>query len=128
MADAWGVVGINLEGMFVALEIDLFALGVNLVLAVGFVPLGDGRVLVHVLDNLTPADTGVVRAEGDFALLRGVWNDAHFGAAEVVIEQILEPHAGDEEEVPRIGLAALHGVFVSTIRRRAAVLFLGAFG
>jgi formylmethanofuran dehydrogenase subunit A len=73
-------------------------------LAVFLVPLRDGRVLVHVLDDLAPADTRVVRAEGNFALLRGVRDDAHFGAAEIVVEQILEPHARDQQEVPRIAV------------------------
>ena len=31
-----------------------------------------------------------------------VRDDAHLGSAEVVVEKILEPHARDEEEVPRI--------------------------
>src|SRR5258708_5451411 len=79
-----------------SLKIDLLALGVDLMLAVRLVPLGDGRVLVHVLDDFAPADTGVVCAEGNFALLRGVRDDAHFRAAEIVVKEILEPHAGDE--------------------------------
>src|SRR4029077_13486014 len=53
--------------------------------------------------------------------------DAHFGAAEVVVEKILEPHAGDEEEVPRI-LAALHSVVDLAIRRSTAVLDAGFLG
>ena len=121
VADASGVIGVNLQRVFEALEIDALALGVDFVFAVVLVPLGDRRVLVHVLDDLAPAYARVVSAEGDFALLRGVRNDAHFGAAEVVVEKILEPHAGDEEEVPRI-LAALHGVVNLAIRRGATVL------
>jgi hypothetical protein len=59
----------------------------------------------------------VVRAEGNFALLRGVGDDAHFGAAEVIVEEVLEPHAGDEEEVPRIfRLAPLLGVLEGAVR------------
>src|SRR5271167_2300392 len=115
VANAGGVIGVDLQGVFKALEIDALALGVDFVFAVVLVPLGNGRVLVHVLDDLAPAYARVVSAEGDFALLRGVGNDAHFGAAEVVVEKILEPHAGDEEEVPRI-LAALHGVVDFAIR------------
>src|SRR5258705_12102035 len=102
VADAGGVFGVNLQGMLVSVEIDLLALGVNFVLAVGLVPFGHSRVLVHVLDDFAPAYAGVVRAEGNFTLLRGVRDDAHFGAAEVVVEKILEPHASDEEEVPGI--------------------------
>src|SRR5579859_8034723 len=115
VADTSGVIGVDLQRVFEALEIDTLAFGVDFVFAVVLVPFGDGRVLVHVLDDLAPAYAGVVGAEGDFALLRGVGDDAHFGASEVVIEKILEPHAGDEEEVPRIGLAALHGVFVGAV-------------
>src|SRR4029077_18296080 len=128
VADAGGVFGVNLQGMLVGVEIDFLALGVDFVLAVGLVPFGDGRVLVHVLDDLAPAYAGVVRAEGNFALLRGIGDDAHFGATEIVVEQILEPHAGDEQEVPGIGLAALHGVFVGAIRRGLAVFLLGVLG
>ena len=67
-----------------------------------FVPLGERRGHVHLLDDVAPADAGVVRAEGNLAFLRGVGNDALFGAAEIVVEQILEPHAGDEQEVPAV--------------------------
>src|ERR1700753_2318136 len=95
MAHASGVVGVNAERVFKTLQVDVFSLGVNLMLAVVLVPLRDSRVLVHVLDDLAPAHTGVVRAEADLTLLRRVRNDAHFGAAEVVVEQILEPHTRD---------------------------------
>src|SRR5260370_37158595 len=103
---------------------DLLTLGVDLMLSVRLVPLGDGRILVHVLNDFAPAYARVVRAEGNFALLRGVRDDAHLGAAEIVVEKILEPHAGDEQEVPRARLAALHGVVVSAVRRRLAVFLL----
>ncbi len=69
---------------------------------------------MHLLDDVAPADAGVVRAEADFAFLRGVGNDALLGAAEVVVEQILEPHAGDEQEVPAVG-AALLDVFEGAV-------------
>src|SRR5580700_6716320 len=127
MADASRVVSVNPQGVFEALEIDAFALGVDFVFAVVLVPLGDRRVFVHVLDDLAPAYAGVVSAEGDLALLRSVGDDAHFSAAEVVVEKILEPHAGDKEEVPGI-LAALHGVVNLAIRRSAAVLDGGFLG
>src|SRR5215470_3981416 len=121
MAHASRVFGVNLERVLVRSEIDALALGVDFVLAVGAVPLGDRCVFVHVFDDLAPADAGVVRAEGDFALLRGVRNDAHFGAAEVIVEQILEPHAGDEEEVPRVSLTALHGIFIGAVGRSTTI-------
>ena len=91
---------------------DLLAAGEDLVTAVLLVPLGQRGGHVHLLDDVAPAHAGVVRAEADFAFLRGVGDDALLGAAEVVVEQILEPHAGDEEEVPAIGAAlldVLHG-------------------
>src|SRR5271169_3870903 len=124
VADTSGVIGVDVQRVFKALKIDALALGVDFVFAVVLVPLGDRRVLVHVLDDLAPAYARVVGAEGNFALLRGVRDDAHFGAAEVVVEKILEPHTGDEEEVPRI-LAALHGVVNLAIRRGASVLYGG---
>src|SRR5882762_6618049 len=126
--NARSVTGVNDQRMLVGAEVDALALGVNLVLSVVLVPLGDGRVLVHVFDDVAPAHTGVVRAEADFALLRAVGNDAHFGAAEIVVEEILEPHAGDKEEVPRVLRAALHGVFIGALRRSLAVLAGGTLG
>src|SRR5579859_7531255 len=122
VANACRIIGINDQRVLVGAEVDALALGVNLVFPVVLVPLGHGRVLVHVFDDVAPAHTGVVRAEADFALLRAVRNDAHFGAAEVVVEKILEPHAGDEEEVPRVLGAALHGIFVGALRGSLAVL------
>src|SRR5437870_7557 len=83
------------------------AAGEDLVAAVLVVPLGERRRHVHLLDDVAPADAGVVRAEGNLALLRGIGNDAHLGATEVVVEQILEPHARDEEEVPAVRTALL---------------------
>src|SRR3990172_13029694 len=71
------------------------------------VPFVDGGRLVHFLDDVPPTDTGVVGAEGDLAFLGGVGDDALLGTAEVVVEQILEPHPGDEEEVPTVGPSLL---------------------
>src|SRR3989442_8167705 len=72
-----------------------------------FIPLSHGRVLVHVLDDVAPADTRIVRAEANFTFLRSVRNNAHLCAAEVVVEQILKPHARDKQEVPTIGAPLL---------------------
>src|SRR5205807_2006324 len=72
-----------------------------------FIPLGQTGGHVHLLHDLAPADAGVVRTEGDLALLGRVWDDALLGAAEVVIEQILEPHAGDHEEGPAVATPLL---------------------
>src|SRR6185369_6537967 len=74
--------------------------GVDLVPALLLEPLARGRHHVHVLDDLPPAYPGIVRAEGDLALLRPVRDHAHLGAAEVVGPQVLEPHAPDPEELP----------------------------
>src|SRR5947209_12568832 len=81
---------------------DCLALRVDGVASVLLVPVGEARRLVHVLDYLPPADAGVVGAETYLALLRAVGDDAHLRAPEVVVEQVLEPHARDEEEVPAV--------------------------
>jgi hypothetical protein len=47
---------------------------------------------LHLLDDVPPADAGVVGAEADLPHLRAVRDDAHLGAAEVVVVEILEPH------------------------------------
>src|SRR5882757_1626321 len=67
VANARGVIGINDQRVFVRAEVDVLALGVNLVLAMVLVPLGHSRVLVHVFDDVAPAHASVVRAEADFA-------------------------------------------------------------
>src|ERR1700679_3225754 len=120
MTNAGSIVFVDAERVFVAVKINLLTFGEDFVLAVLLVPLSDGRVLVHVLDNLPPADAGVIRTEGDFTLLRGVRNNAHFGAAEVVVEEILEPHSREEQEVPGI-LATPHGIIQGPIRTDLAV-------
>ena len=108
-----GVVGFGVDVVHVEDQLvahmghaDFFAAGEDLVTAVLLIPLGEGGGHVHLLDDVAPADAGVVGAEADFAFLRGVGDDALLGAAEVVVEQILEPHAGDEEEVPAVGGAS----------------------
>jgi hypothetical protein len=66
--------------------------GEDLMTAVLLVPLGERRGHVHLLDNVPPADARVVSAEGDFTHLRRVRNDAHLGAAEVVVEHTFRPN------------------------------------
>src|SRR4051794_31632827 len=88
--------------MILAVQWYALAAGEDLVAAVLFVPFGERRRHVHLLDDVAPAHAGIVGAEGDFAFLRRVRNDALLGAPEIVIKQILEPHAGDEEEVPPV--------------------------
>ena len=87
---------------------------VNGMALVFFIPFRQARGFVHVLDNLSPADTGVVSAEANLAFLCAVRDDAHFGAAEVIIEQILKPHALNTQDTPDIvrviGRFGLHAV------------------
>src|SRR5437868_1684057 len=85
------------------------------------IPLRDRRVLVHVLDDVSPTDSRVVSAERDFAFLRAVRNDAHFCATEIVVEEILEPHARNEQEVPTVGPTLLN-VALSAIAAHPAVI------
>src|SRR5262245_21646412 len=70
--------------------------------AMFLVPFGNAGCLVHVLDDLPPTDSSIVGTKRNLSELSGIWNDAHLSAAEVVIEQILEPHSCDEQEIPRI--------------------------
>src|SRR5262249_46932356 len=67
----------------------------------------------------------VVRAERNLALLRSVRNDALLGAAEVVVEQVLEPHTRDEQEVPPVGGASLHDVVQRAVGTNLAVVASG---
>ena len=103
---------------------DRMAAGVNAMLSILLIPLGDRRCLVHVFDNLPPADPGIVGAEGDLTQLRRIRNDAHFGAAEVVVEQVLKPHSGDEQEIPGVA-APLLDVFDRPITRHLSITLSG---
>src|SRR5207237_9388489 len=38
----------------------------------------------------------------DLAFWGAVRDDEHLGAAEIVVKEVLEPHAGDKEKVPRV--------------------------
>ena len=106
----------------VDVERDLLAAGEDLVPAVLLVPLGERGRHVHLLDDVPPADARVVGAEADLALLRRIRNDAALGAAEVVVEQILEPHARDEQEVPAVRAALLDVGHRAVARDLAVVL------
>src|SRR5689334_23378133 len=75
-------------------------LGINGVPPARAVPLGDAGRVLHLLDDLPEADPGIVSAERDLPELGAVRDDAHFGAPEVVVEEILKPHAGHEQEAP----------------------------
>src|SRR5262245_54137327 len=80
----------------------LLAARENLVAAMFFIPPGQCRRHMHLLDNLAPADARVVSAERDLAFLSAVRDDAHLGAPKVVIEQVLKPHSRDKQEVPPV--------------------------
>ena len=103
-------------------HVDFFPASEYLVTAVLFIPLGHRRILVHVFDDVSPTDTRVVGAEGNLTFLRAVRDDSHFCATKIVVEEILEPHAGDEKEVPSIG-ASLRDVVLRTITAHLAVVF-----
>src|SRR5678815_1714439 len=80
----------------------VLATGKYLMTAMLLIPFRHRRILVHILNNIAPANSRVVGTEGDFTFLCTVRNDAHFSAPEVVVKQVLEPHACDKEEVPTI--------------------------
>src|ERR1019366_4817325 len=100
------------------------ATGEDLVTAMLLVPLGEGGGHVHLLHDVAPAHAGVVGTEADLALLRGVRDDALLGASEIVVEQVLKPHAGDEQEVPTIATALLD-VGLGAIAADLAVVLAG---
>src|SRR5262249_40892417 len=91
-------------------------------LAVRPVPFRNARRLVHILDDLSPADSGVVRAERDLTELGRVRNNAHFSATEVVVEEVLEPHSRNKQEVPWI-VAALLDVHHRSVAGNLSVTF-----
>src|SRR5262245_34240726 len=80
------------ERMVDILKPDLLASRIDLVAAVLLIPLGQGSCHVHFLDDVAPSDPGVVGAERDLAFLSRVRDYALFGAAEIVVEQVLKPH------------------------------------
>ena len=82
---------------------NVMARGVNGMALIFLVPISEVRGLMHVLDNLPPADAGVVGAERNLAFLGAVGNDAHLCAAKIVVEKILKPHAFDAEHTPVVG-------------------------
>src|SRR3954454_6617971 len=96
------VLFVQYQVMFLADERNALVAGEDFVPAVLLIPLGERGGHVHLLDDISPAYAGVISTERDFPFLRGVGNDALLGAAEIVVEQILEPHAGNEQEVPAV--------------------------
>src|SRR5437660_253837 len=81
---------------------NILATGKDLVTAMLVVPLRDGGVLMHMLDDVPPADASVVGTKTNFTFLGSVRNDAHLRPPEIVIESILEPHPSDETKIPTI--------------------------
>ena len=76
---------------------------------------------MHVLDDLPPADAGVVGAERNLAFLGAVRNDAHLGAAKIIIKKILEPHAFDAEHAPVVGGRVLAGTRHAVVAIRVRI-------
>src|SRR5262249_4731378 len=103
------------------------AAGEDLMPSVFVIPLGQRSRHMHLLDDVAPDHAGVISAEADLAFLCGVRNDALLGPAEVVVVEILKPHAGDEQEVPAIS-AALLDIVDSAIARDLAVFLVGLLG
>src|SRR5579864_4483526 len=98
----------------------MLAAGENLVLAVLVVPLGQRGGHMHLLDDVAPANPGVVRAEGDLAFLSGIRDDALLRAPEIVVEQVLEPHSRNKQEVPPV-LPAFLDIVASAVFAHLAV-------
>src|SRR4026208_2502417 len=93
--------------MLLAAQWHVLVAGEDLVAGLGFVPPRGGRRgggwcvpggerprHMHLLEDVPPADAGVVGAERDLTLLRAVRNDAHLRAAGGGGDEILGPHAG----------------------------------
>src|SRR5580692_8627877 len=100
--------------MLRAAELHALPAGENLMPAVLFVPLAQRGGHMHLLDDVPPTHPGVVSAKRNLTLLRRVGDDALLGPAEIVVEQILEPHARHEQQVPPILTApeyVVHGPF-----------------
>src|SRR6266446_2821101 len=89
-----------------------------------FVPFRNGCILVHVLNDIPPADPCIVSTEANLALLCAVRNNAHLRAAEVVIKQILKPHTSDKQEVPTVG-APLFDVLRAAVTPDLSVVLPG---
>ena len=50
----------------------------------------------------------VLYAQNEISRVRStVGDNAHLGAAKIVVKQILEPHSGDKQKVPRVLTAFL---------------------
>ena len=70
------------------------------------VPFSHRRIRFDLFEHIAPPDTRVVRAKADFAHLRPIRDDAHLRAPKIVIEQVLKPHARDEQHAPLVLLGS----------------------
>ncbi len=107
------------------IEIDLLAAREDLMPPMLLVPFGKRRGHVHLLDDIAPSHARVVSAERNLTFLRGVRNNALLRPPEVVVEQILEPHARDEQEVPSV-LPPLDDIVDSPIGPHLPVILPGS--
>src|SRR2546427_7438694 len=109
------------QRMLGRVHLHILPTGKDFVPPVLLVPLGERCGHVHLLDDVPPSHAGVVGAERNLAFLCGIRNDALLRPPEIVVEQILEPHAGDEQEVPSV-LAPFHNVINRPLRSNLAVV------
>ena len=114
---------------FVQLEIVLligkrnfFAASKDLMSSILFIPFCHCGVLVHVFNDISPADASVISAETNLAFLSAIRDDAHLSAAEIVVEQILKPHPRNEKKIPAIR-AALGDILITAIAAYPAIVF-----
>src|SRR5580704_10700193 len=102
--------------MLRAAELHALPAGENLMPAVLFVPLAQRGGHMHLLDDVPPTHPGVVSAKRNLTFLRGVGDNALLGPPEIVVEQILEPHARHEQQVPAVAPAFEYIVQCPTCR------------
>ena len=68
--------------------------------APGLVPLGKVGGSVPALNDLTPAQSCIVGAEGYFPLFRAIGYHTHFRTPEIIGPEILKPHPLDTKNAP----------------------------
>src|SRR5437870_13454985 len=107
--------------MLARLHLYILPTGKNLMATMLFIPLGERSRHVHLLNDVPPAHARVVGTERNLAFLCGIRNDALLRPPEIVVKQILEPHAGDKQEVPTV-LPPLHNVINRPLRPNFAVV------
>src|SRR6266446_9982536 len=65
---------------------NVLATGEDFVTTMLLIPFRDGRVLMHMLNYVAPANASVVGAETNLTFLSSVRNDAHLRSTEIVIK------------------------------------------